>query len=165
MAITIIPMTIEYAKYIVKWQYPAPYNLYNMNDDAESIAELMAESYYAVLDSNLKLMGFYCYGNSAIVPTGNDFGAYDDSTFLDIGLGLKPDLCGVGRGKDFFNEALLFAKTQFNAYKLRLTVASFNQRAIKLYESFGFKPLIIFNRFSEHDQTEFVTLTYTPTKL
>ncbi len=165
MAIKIMPMAIEHAKSIVKWQYPAPYNLYNMNDDSKSIAELMDGSYYAVWDSGLGLIGFYCYGNSAIVPAGNDYGAYVDPTFLDIGIGLKPDLCGEGHGKDFFNEALLFAKTQFSACKLRLTVATFNQRAIKLYESFGFKTSIIFNRFSEHDQTEFITMIYISTKL
>lgn len=160
MTFKIIPMTIERAKLILRWTYKPPYDLYNIEDESDALNEFMNGSYYAVLDGFNQLIGFYCYGKSARVPFGVSVGAYEDTSYLDLGIGLKPELCGNGNGHLFFQNAIQFAKRNFDAYKLRLTVASFNQRAIKLYEDFGFKKGLEFNRKNEHHSLEFWVMLY-----
>jgi len=59
---------------------------------------------------------------------------------LDIGLGMKPELTGQGLGKTFFRTILAHTKTLADAEpRVRLTVATFNQRAMRLYSHFGFQ--------------------------
>jgi RimJ/RimL family protein N-acetyltransferase len=60
---------------------------------------------------------------------------------LDFGLGMKPELCGKGHGYAFVNLGLDFAGNTLNAKLIRLTVAAFNSRAIRVYESIGFQPI------------------------
>ena len=98
------------------------------------------------LDEKEKLVGFYCFGSSAQVPAGNKYKVYDDIDFLDIGLGMRPELCGSGRGYEFFLEGVEFARKIFPSKKLRLTVAAFNNRAISLYKKIGFREVISFDR-------------------
>ncbi|MBY7142623.1 GNAT family N-acetyltransferase [Virgibacillus sp. NKC19-3] len=102
-----------------------------------AIKELLADEYYCVIDkSNEELVGYFCMGKSAQVPAGFPFGAYPEG-FVDIGIGMKPELTGRGNGSIFFSFILRYIYR--NAHSpLRLTVATFNHRAIHLYEKFGF---------------------------
>ena len=70
----------------------------NFGVSEESLNELLDGTYFEVIDK--ELIGYFCYGKSAQVPPGNDLGAYD-KYYLDIGLGLKPSLCGKKNGKKF----------------------------------------------------------------
>jgi ribosomal-protein-alanine N-acetyltransferase len=67
----------------------------------------------------------------------NDIYNYSEE-FIDIGLGMKPELTGKGYGSSFFSFVLYYITHSFEGISLRLTVASFNQRAIHLYSKFGF---------------------------
>lgn len=151
------PMDEATARSIVKWQYPEPYAMYSMSDDLESIAELMDGSYYAVREKNGELIGFYCFGAAARVPAGDVFGVYREN-LLDIGLGMRPDLCGQGKGYEFFLTELEFAQEEFNATRFRLTVLASNQRAIKLYEKVGFLQTGKFERETDRGTSRFITM-------
>ena len=72
-------------------------------------------------------------------------GFYRDHEYLDIGLGMNPLLCGKGHGASFVQVGMAYAKNHFKAKKLRLTVADFNQRALKTYQKVGFKEIGEFN--------------------
>ena len=98
----------------------------------------MNGEYYVALADDNRILGYICIGKSAQIPT-LEKDVYTDETFLDIGLGLNPILCGNGFGSEFLEEAISFIKQKFNINYYRLTVASFNQRAIKVYERIGFK--------------------------
>lgn len=138
---TIAEMTRDLAEEILQWQYEAPYELYNNELTDESQKELMNGSYIAVVNENNQLTGYYCTGKSAIVPAGSEYGAYNEN-MIDIGLGLKPELTGAGRGRSFLTFILQnIETTNKESLPLRLTVASFNKRAIKLYENVGFSTL------------------------
>ncbi len=130
---------------ILHWKYEAPYDFYNNELNHEAIKEMLENSYYAVLDQNDEVVGFFCYGKSAQVPIGSQFGAYQDN-FIDIGIGMNPKLTGKGNGTSFFSFILQHIQAIFPHKPIRLTVATFNKRAIRLYEKLGFEKEIEFSR-------------------
>jgi RimJ/RimL family protein N-acetyltransferase len=155
MALTIKPMNHDEAALVSKWIYGEPYSIYSMDESDESINEFMNGYYYSVLDESDQLVGYYCFGESAQVPVGKQFGVYDSADMTDIGLGMKPDLCGQGLGLRFFSSGLDFARDTLLAKGFRLTVAAFNKRAIKTYQRAGFKKVNSFERSSENGILEF----------
>ena len=96
----------------------------------------MDGTHYACIDTDGALIGYYCFGEDARIPTIEE-NVYDDS-FLDVGLGLRPDLCGKGNGLAFFNNGLDYAQKTFHTNCFQLSVAVFNERAIKVYQKAGF---------------------------
>lgn len=143
-------MTEEKAIEILGWKYEPPYDFYNNEFSDESVKELINEPYRFVSDEDNRLLGFYCTGTASQVPIGNQYGAYDQE-FIDIGLGLRPDLTGIGLGYSFIK----FILNEIECDKpVRLTVATFNKRAIRLYENVGFVPKQVF----QTNITEFLTM-------
>lgn len=145
MELLIDKMNELYASEIAGWRYEPPYDFYNNSDSVEGIRELMEHPYYAVLDLHGGLAGFFCVGMSAQVPAGEKLGAYPEG-FIDIGLGMKPELTGKGFGSAFFSRILDYLQGAFAGIALRLTVASFNDRAIRLYRNAGFQESMRFYR-------------------
>lgn len=143
---------------ISTWKYQKPYSIYDMDGSDELKSELMNGSYYSAY-INEDLYGYFCFGRSAQVPAGNSVGAYSDKGYLDVGLGMKPKFCDKGMGKIFFEEGLKFALEEFSQNRFRLTVATFNKRAIKVYEKIGFKRnSITFVNESNKDRVEFIIM-------
>ncbi len=159
MILNIRQMNMEAAKQIAKWTYEEPYSIYSMDDSEETLHELLDESYFADFDEADRLIGYFCFGKSARVPAGNSFGVYDEENQMDIGLGMRPDLCGQGQGSHFFSKGLEFARNTLSAKEFRLTVAAFNMRAIKAYQRIGFSKVDSFVRTSEHGEIEFWVMT------
>ena len=129
-------MTNEHAEAISSWKYPNEYAIYSFNNDLETLHELMTENYYACLDRGNKLIGYFCFGKAAQIPTVED-NVYDNN-MLDIGLGLLPELCGQKVGRAFLISAMEYARANWGTVAFRLSVADFNIRAIKVYEKVGF---------------------------
>jgi len=153
MKLYISKMTESYATEILNWRYASPYDFYNNELSKEGLDELVNNQYLAVIDQDENLIGFYCFGQSAQVPKGNEFGVYE-KRMVDIGLGVRPDLTGKGFGSEFFKFILERIHETTNLFTLRLTVAKFNKRAIQLYENFGFKEE---NEFYT-ERAEFITM-------
>jgi RimJ/RimL family protein N-acetyltransferase len=99
----------------------------------------MSSEYFICKDLENKIIGYFCFGLSAQIPT-NEKDAYN-ADILDIGLGLMPDLCGRGLGAAFMQAGMDYARNIFHAKELRLTVALFNSRAIALYKKAGFSQI------------------------
>lgn len=145
-------MSEHAAKDILSWQYDQPYDFYNNELTPEAIIEMLAEAYYSVHDADKGLVGFFCVGSSAQVP--NDSYTYSQE-FLDIGLGMKPELTGQGSGTLFFTAVLRYINKMFAKSSKRLTVAEFNERAIRLYKKNGFSQEAEFNK----GNTTFIIMT------
>ncbi len=137
-------LTIEEAKKINTWTYEEPYSLYSFSGEKEVIEELLDGTYYGCCDDQGDLIGYFCFGANAQVPGGRDANLYGGEDVIDIGLGMKPALTGKGIGKEFFQAGIAFARKEFNAKMFRLSVATFNTRAITLYKNIGFKQGTIF---------------------
>jgi len=132
------PLKEEHARDILGWRYPAPYDFYNPPDERPAedyVREFIKPEYqfHAVLDGQNKFSGFCSYGVDGQVTGGN----YSREA-LDIGLGMKPELTGNGQGYHFFRSILHYALENFEVDHYRLTVANFNERALRLYKNFGF---------------------------
>lgn len=147
-------MTLKNAEQISMWKYPCEYSIYSFENSRETILELMNGEYFSCINAQNDLTGYFCFGESAQIPTETK-DIFDDSA-KDIGLGLSPELCGHGYGKAFLESGMMYAKRHLNADKLRLVVAEFNKRAMNLYQNCGFSTV----DYIEHQKskTKFIVM-------
>lgn len=131
-------MNEDYVKQIISWKYDHPFSIYNLENNKDTVNELLSGYYYVFIDNKNNVVGFYCYGPSAQVHGFNYFDIYDDFNYVDLGFGLNPDHCHRGLGCSFVNIGLEFMKITLKTNKFRLTVHNFNKPAIKVYKNVGF---------------------------
>lgn len=140
---------------IAHWRYAPPYDFYNHNPEHfDQIVKAYLNPdyhYYTVWDQNDQLLGFRCFGEDARVPGGD----YSDDT-LDMGGGLKPDLCGQGLGALVMDSVFEFAKAEYSPHAFRATVAAFNRRALHACTKVGYQEIQRF--FNPSLQRTFVVL-------
>jgi RimJ/RimL family protein N-acetyltransferase len=133
--IRITAMTEQYAADILSWRYPAPYDYYDVTDGDLGYYLDPANGFFAVLSGG-EFIGFRSFGPDGQVPGGT----YDDSA-LDTGGGLRPELIGRGLGRTVIAAGLEFGQQRFAPDAFRVTVASFNSRALRVVTSLGFRPV------------------------
>jgi [ribosomal protein S18]-alanine N-acetyltransferase len=126
-------MTTVYAAEIVTWRYPAPYDCYDMTDADPGVLASPGGGFFALTDTT-GLIGFRSFGADGQVPGGE----YDDSA-LDTGGGLRPDLTGMGRGREAIRTGLDFGQLLFAPAAFRVTIATFNIRAQRVVTDLGFQ--------------------------
>jgi [ribosomal protein S18]-alanine N-acetyltransferase len=152
MAYNFSVLTQEQAKDIVfNWHYDAEYSFYDMEADKEDLEEFLnpeerGNSTFAVTKEN-ELVAFFSFSEVA------------DGTF-DIGLGMRPDLTGKGKGLEFLRASINFIQKEYKPEKITLSVAAFNQRAIKLYRKVGFKDVETFLQDTNGNTFEFLKMEY-----
>jgi [ribosomal protein S18]-alanine N-acetyltransferase len=144
------PLTQAGAEAIAGWHYPEPFSFYDWAEDPNDLAELLdpalrGEAYFAVEDAAGGLVG-YC----SFKPT--------DQQALEIGLGLRPDLTGRGLGAPFVRAGLEYARSCFAPVEFVLSVATFNKRALKVYEHAGFTTTRVYMHSTNGGEWEFVEM-------
>jgi hypothetical protein len=77
MELHIKQMNYDAAKIISKWIYQEPYSIYNMDGSDGCIDELFNGDYFLVSDEENNIIGYFCFGESAQVPVGKHFCAYE----------------------------------------------------------------------------------------
>jgi [ribosomal protein S18]-alanine N-acetyltransferase len=122
-------MRDEEAQEIARWRYVPPYDFYDSVSDPDDLAELLdprrrGDDYFSAIDEKGALVGLFQFKR--------------DGKVVEVGLGLRPDLTGKGLGRGFLLAGLDFARRSFSPDVFRLSVATFNERAIKVYEGVGF---------------------------
>lgn len=113
-----------------QWHYDNEYSFYDMSADPEDYEEFINEHQRNKNDYYEAIVHEQCIGFFCIIPEGNE---------LEIGLGLRPDICGKGKGKTFLNQIIAFIQQNYFFENLIMNVAVFNQRAIKVYRACGFR--------------------------
>ena len=137
--------TAEDLAELAAWRYAPPYDFYDGDQDEP----VNPERFFSVRDEAAAMIGFYYYE-----PNGD---------VLDYGLGLRPDLVGRRLGPDFFRAGLQFARERYRPRLIRLHVAAFNERAIKVYERAGFREVGRHMRtFERWGEVEFITMDEQP---
>jgi [ribosomal protein S18]-alanine N-acetyltransferase len=161
MSLTFLRANDASARLFLYWQYLPPYDIYNVSaDKVEDAVKFVLDpqnAYYSIHedDEQENLSAFCCFGRDGQV-TGGDYSA----DALDIGLGIRPDLTGCGNGSDFVNATLRFAEESFEARLFRVTIASFNLRARRVWQKAGFQHVDTFCR--KRDGRSFVIMVYQP---
>jgi ribosomal-protein-alanine N-acetyltransferase len=138
------------AEAIAGWHYAEPFSFYDWAADPRDLAELLnptarGDGYFAVEDETGELIGFFHYKEP-------------HAPRLEIGLGLRPDRTGQGLGKSFVEAGLDFGRERFAPREFTLSVASFNRRAIKVYERVGFSTVRVFSHWTNGAEWEFVEM-------
>lgn len=124
-------MNDKYASDIVSnWHYDV-YSFYHMAADEDDLRTFMDTKNWqnitkAVLNGNDELVGWASF--------------YIENDEFWLSLGLRPDLTGQGLGEEFVSECVRYAISQYKLTKptIKLAVALFNQRAIRVYQRAGF---------------------------
>jgi ribosomal-protein-alanine N-acetyltransferase len=124
-------MTEADAHAVASWRYPGEYAFYDADADPDDLAALLDPAgwgtrYFAV-DAGGELVGQLAFKLQDGVA--------------EIGLGLRPDLTGHGRGLAFVVAAMRFATQALGATGFTLAVAAFNDRAIRVYARAGFEEI------------------------
>ena len=155
MKVSLIPMSREHATELVSWRYDPPYDIYGHagTDIEETIAYLIGRKnqFFAAVQDR-ELVGFRSFGHDGQVE-----GGYYTEPYLDTGGGLRPDLTGKGLGAEFVRTGLQFGSEKFLTERFRVTVASFNERALKVCRKVGYVEDQRFRRTT--DGLEFTVLT------
>lgn len=129
----VAPLTRDHAVDICSWRYPAPYDCYDMTD-ADPDELLRPELGFHSLVAGDRLLGFRSFGRDGRVPGWE----YDDEA-LDTGGALRPQLVGQGLGRQAISTGLAFGRARFAPPAFRVTVATFNARALRTVEALGFE--------------------------
>jgi [ribosomal protein S18]-alanine N-acetyltransferase len=137
------------AEAVAGWRYPEPFSFYEWTADEDDLAELLdadlrGEAYFAVEDDEGQLVGYFSFK-----PEGRT---------LVVGLGLRPDLTGRGLGGGFFAAGLDYGRERFAPERFSLAVATFNERAIRVYERAGFERARVYMHETNGGEWEFVEM-------
>jgi [ribosomal protein S18]-alanine N-acetyltransferase len=151
--VRIVPMTATYAADIITWRYAPPYDCYDMTGADPAFITSGGSGYFALVDGGA-LIGFRSFGADGQVP-----GGHYDASALDTGGGLRPELTGHGLGRAAVATGLAFGGEQFAPAAFRVTVASFNARALRVVASLGFRREDSFTATSDGRDYQILRLT------
>jgi [ribosomal protein S18]-alanine N-acetyltransferase len=114
---------------VAGWQYEPPYDFYNWSHFPDDLQELQDESRWGISLFAADLDGVLAGYLERTSVSG---------WAVSMGLGLRPDLTGLGLGRSFVEAILRFVAAR-GVREVQLEVASFNDRARLVYEDCGFR--------------------------
>lgn len=120
--------TIEERKIFCDWKYDGEYALYNLMSYEE-----MEQKQFCFCNPKMITEAFY--DEDKLVGFCN---LYDDGDEVFFGIGVNPDSCGRGYGKEMTEQMYLISKELFPGKPLYLEVRAWNKRAINCYKKAGF---------------------------
>lgn len=149
MGFVLVPMSESAANRIADWQYDPPYDFYDLKADPDDYEEFMHppdcwQNTYAVETNDGTLVGFFSFSP-------------EDRT-LEVGLGMHPEYTDQGLGREFVETGLRYAQTTYDPDTFELAVASFNKRAISVYEAAGFERVEVYIQETNGGEYEFLRM-------
>jgi [ribosomal protein S18]-alanine N-acetyltransferase len=144
-------MNERYANDVANWHYDGAYSFYDMAADDGDLKILMDSNNWrdvikAVLNENDEMVGWAAF--------------YTENDEFWLSLAMRPDLTGRGLGQEFVSECAGYAASSFGSTKhtIKLHVALFNQRAIKVYQRVGFIETGRISRDTHIGQVDFIEM-------
>jgi ribosomal-protein-alanine N-acetyltransferase len=122
------PLTAAQGEVMAQWRYPGPWAVYDVTGPLDPAA-----GFFAVLDEDGEVAGYACFGLEARVP-----GLAERPGVLDVGVGMRPDLTGQGRGRAFAEAVLAHCHAVAGTGRLRAVVQEWNARSRSLLTGLGF---------------------------
>lgn len=122
-------MNARDAQAIAHWHYPDIYAFYDLDQDADDLEEFLnpnkwENTLYAIVNEHQALIGFFSFEQ--------------ENDTIVLGFGLRLEFTGKGLGTAFVRAGLEFGAKRYRPSTFRLSVATFNLRAIRVYEHLGF---------------------------
>lgn len=117
---------------VAAWRYDGPWSIYNVSDPSSLSSDY---GYHAVIDTTTGvLVGFVCFGIEARIP-----GFVEDFGVVDVGVGIDPQLVGLGRGHALIAPVLEWIESRSPKMKHRVFVQDWNERSLRLRGALGFE--------------------------
>lgn len=146
--------TEVHAKDVCTWKYDNEFAIYNMpswedvclNKWAFSIDDKRKQEFRALIDVSNNLIAY--------------FRIQTIDSYILIGLGLKPEFCSQGLGKELIEIIKTHCISHYSNMKLCLEVRSFNTRAIRCYKAAGFIQTDTYIKETPLGTSEFIRLEY-----
>ena len=136
---------------VSRWRYDGNYAMYNQ--------ETLPMLTLALLQGLLRALGLEAF---VVLNDANErigiFTFIERATAIEIGLAMRPDLTGRGLGLAFVEAGLDFARARYAPVRFTLDVATFNERARRVYERAGFRPIETFTRRFKGRPCEFLAM-------
>jgi RimJ/RimL family protein N-acetyltransferase len=152
------PISEAMAREALTWLYPPPYDFYNPPEQIteEMVAALLASesAQWGVFDDANRFIGLMSTGLDAQVP-GGDYSA----PAVDIGIGLHPDRCGRGLGREVVAAFIAFLEERNGPATYRATIAAFNQRSLKTFHHLGFTESSRFSTGNHDSPVDWIIVT------
>lgn len=126
-------MCLEDARTIAGWLYPAPYDVYNFSD-----WKIMEAAGWAITSPEKRAAEFRTLWEEGRLVAWFRLFTKPGENRLFLGLGLAPALCGRGKGVPYVKQMVDYALAEKRT-ALYLEVRDFNQRAIRCYQTVGFR--------------------------
>jgi [ribosomal protein S18]-alanine N-acetyltransferase len=114
---------------MAQWRYPGPWAVYDVSGPLDPAA-----GFWSVLDEDGEVTGYACFGVEARVP-----GLDERPGILDVGIGMRPELTGQGRGRAFAEAVLAHGHAVTGIARLRAVVQEWNSRSRRLLTGLGFE--------------------------
>jgi len=121
-------LTADEAERPLGWRYEGRYATY---DAAGPLGK--GRGFFAVEDDG-DFVGYGCVGLEARVP-----GVEEEDGTVDVGYGMRPDLVGQGRGRQFVGAVLAHVVAQHPGARLRVSILDWNGRSRSVAEAHGFR--------------------------
>ncbi|WP_106769497.1 GNAT family N-acetyltransferase [Paenibacillus faecalis] len=151
-----VPMNSNHAAEICSWTYPPPYNIYGwlpweqMKELAIEFGdpEIRKQQYLSILDEKQRLWGF-----AQLFPLEG---------VTRLGLGMRPEWCGLGMGKQFVESIVTEARRRRPDDEIDLEVLTWNKRAIRTYVKAGFEITDTYEKMTPTGKDLFYCMVYKP---
>jgi [ribosomal protein S18]-alanine N-acetyltransferase len=122
-------LTVEEAERPLDWHYPEPFSTYDAAGPPGS-----GLGYFAIDDDGGELVGYGCVGAEARVS-----GVEEEEGTIDVGYGMRPDLVGQGRGREFVGAVIARAAKEYPTARLRMSILRWNERSRRVAQAHGFR--------------------------
>lgn len=151
-----MPMTIDQAAEVCEWTYPTPYNIYGWLpfEQMQGLGiefgdpDIRSQQYISIMDEQDRMWGF-----AQLFPMEG---------VTRIGLGMRPDWCGLGMGKRFVKCIVDEAIRRQPSNEIDLEVLTWNKRAIRTYQQVGFQITDTYERMTKEGNAPFHCMVYKP---
>lgn len=136
---------------ILTWKYDGKYSFYDNDIQKEKMewieSFIDSDDNFSIYNDNNKLVGNCSF--------------YYIEEFFCVGLQMRPELTGKGFGVEFAKSIVDFGREKYKFNYIDLTVAKFNNRAIKVYEKLGFKVIEEFINTIRGNDYDFLAMRLT----
>lgn len=138
------------------------------NNDVEDMLTWKYDGVYSFFDNDLSqgkidyIKSFPLDENAYSIYNKEDLLIGNCNLYLNdkvtFSIQMRPSLTSQGRGKEFLEAFLLFAKQKYNLKNIGLSVLKFNERAIRLYNNLNFKVVSEFIGKTVKGDMEFISM-------